>query len=278
MMWPVKRFVFLALVAVAPLTAHAGGLEFPGNGTEALGRGTAFTAKADDGTALDYNVAGLARQRGTRVLIDVNLVFSSYEFQRAGTYPDDPSNPATPWGGQAFPKVRDTSGVFAAPFFALSTDFGTLDRWTFAVGLYGPSSVGTRTYPLGVNGFPSPARYDLVQAQPLVIYPTLAVAVRIARWLDLGLALHVPLGQFDLTSVSFTDLGAGVCKNAEYQPCDSVNRINTFGATAAVSLGLLIRPAKWIALVYWPFFTSGGSETTQISLSPIYEQFVKDRS
>jgi quercetin dioxygenase-like cupin family protein len=38
------------------------------------------------------------------------------------------------------------------------------------------------------------------------------------------------------------------------------------------------RPAKWIALVYWPFFTSGGSETTQISLSPIYEQFVKDRS
>jgi len=133
-----------------PAIASAGGLEFPANGTEALGRGGAFTAKADDGTAFEYNVAGFARQRGTRLMLDLNLVFSTLEFQRAGVYPDDPKNPATPWGGQPFPKVRDTGGVFAAPFFGLSTDFGALDRWTFAVGVYGPSSVGNRTYPLGV--------------------------------------------------------------------------------------------------------------------------------
>ena len=44
-------------------TARAGGFELPGNDAEALARGGAFTAKADDGAALDYNVAGLARQR-----------------------------------------------------------------------------------------------------------------------------------------------------------------------------------------------------------------------
>ncbi len=44
------RTALLALAAASVLTlpsvAHAGGFEFPDNGTEALGRGAAFTAKA----------------------------------------------------------------------------------------------------------------------------------------------------------------------------------------------------------------------------------------
>src|SRR5256885_1334522 len=167
-------------------TAGAGGLEFPGTGTEALGRGAAFTAKADDGTALEYNVAGLARQRGTRVLLDANLLFHSYEFQRAGNYPDNPNDPLTPYGGQPFPKVANTGAPFFAPFFAVSSDFGYFDRWTFAVGLFGPSAYGQRAYPVTVDGKPGPARYDLTEANLLIVYPTLAAAVRVTPWLDLG--------------------------------------------------------------------------------------------
>ena len=87
----------LLIVAIAawPARALASGFEIPDNGTEALGRGGAFTAKADDGTALEYNVAGLAQQRGTRLLLDANLWLSSYSFQRSGTYPDNPGNSAT---------------------------------------------------------------------------------------------------------------------------------------------------------------------------------------
>lgn len=33
-------------------------------------------------------------------------------------------------------------------------------------------------------------------------------------------------------------------------------------------------PAKWIALLYWPFFTHGGSETTQIETSPLYDAWM----
>jgi long-subunit fatty acid transport protein len=242
-----KKWFEITLLVCLSTTAFAGGLEFPGNGTEALGRGAAFTAKADDATAFEYNVAGFARQRGTRTLLDVNLMLSDFEFQRAGTYPDNPADPATPWGGQPFPKVRDTGGPFAAPFFGLSTDFGVLDRWTFAIGVYGPSSVGNRTYPLGIDGKPSPSRYDVVQATPLVVLPSLAVAVRAAKWLDIGLALHIPVGKFDLASVSYTDISSTTCKNPEYQPCDALNQLHTIGATATASLGALIRPVKWVA-------------------------------
>jgi long-chain fatty acid transport protein len=235
------------LLVCLPLAAHAGGLTFPDNGTEALGRGAAFTAKADDATAFEYNIAGFARQRGTRLLIDLNLVFAQQLFLRAGSYPD-PNNAMTPWGGQPFPQVRNTGGPFAAPFAGISTDFGYFDRWTFAVGVFGPSSTGNRTYPSGVApGYPSPSRYDFLQATPLVILPSLAVSVRLAKWLDFGLALHVVYGKLDLASTSFVDLGTRTCPNPEYQGCDAVNRIQTSGVTATASLGLMIRPLKWLA-------------------------------
>src|SRR5690349_7821462 len=108
--------VIAAALLAATRVVYAGGLELPDNGTEALARGGAFTAKADDATALQYNVAGLARQRGTRLLFDANLLMSTLNFQRDGVYPDSPSG-ATPWGGTPFPEVHNTGGPFFAPFF-----------------------------------------------------------------------------------------------------------------------------------------------------------------
>jgi len=267
-----RGVVIAAILLAATRVVYAGGLEIPDNGTEALGRGGAFTAKADDATAMQYNVAGLARQRGTRVLLDGNLMLSTLDFTRAGNYPDAPSA-ATPWGGQPFPTVHNTGGVFFAPFVGISSDFG-LDRWTFAVGVFGPSSVGNRTYPLSVGGVPSPARYDLVQALPLVILPTVAAAVRATRWLDIGLALHVAVAKLDLRSVSFTDISKGVCPNAEYQPCDSTNHLETTGATATAALGLMVHPVPFWAIganVRGPIYlnTSGTVNATAPSAVPM---------
>jgi long-subunit fatty acid transport protein len=244
----VTRAGGILLVVVFFAHASAGGLEFPDIGSEALGRGAAFTAKADDGTAIVYNTAGFARQRGTRLLFNGNLIFHSFEFQRTGVYPDNPANPQTPWGGQPFPRMSDQGPPMFAPTIVLSTDFGRLDRFTLFVGLFAPSSVGNRTYPLGVaGGLPSPSRYDNVQAIPLVVFPTIGFGARLTRWLDLGMALHIVAGKFDLTSVSFTDISRAICPNPEYQPCDSLTNLQTSGVTATASLGLMIRPARFVS-------------------------------
>jgi long-chain fatty acid transport protein len=263
-----KRFVHLASAAallgaslVAPRDARAGGFEMPDNGTEALGRGGAFVAKASDPTAIEYNPAGLAEQRGTRLLLDGKWTLSSYEFQRFGTFPDDPRDPATPWGGALFPKVRDTGGPFFAPFLAATTDFGTLDWLTVAAGVFGPSGVGNRTYPVGVAGAPAASRYDVVQPSSLIVLPTLAVGIKAADWLDLGLGAHYVYGSFALTSTSFVDLGdgpTGPCKNAEYQPCDSLSRVNAAGSSWAGTAGVLLHPSRTVSL--------GASVRTPISL------------
>jgi len=79
-----RHFMALSIVLWVPLTARGGGFEVIGLGTEPVGRGGTFTAKADTWLAVEYNVAGLARQRGTRTLLDLNILVSDDSFQRAG--------------------------------------------------------------------------------------------------------------------------------------------------------------------------------------------------
>lgn len=255
-----KRFaragVALTIALLSP-SARAGGFEIPDNGTEALGRGGAFVAKADDPTAIQYNPAGLAQQRGTRVLLDGHMVLSSYSFQRYGVFPDNPSDPRTPWGHAPYPKVQNTGGPFFAPFLAATSDFG-LDWLTAAVGVFGPSGVGSRTYPLGVEGAPAASRYDVVQENSLIALPTAAVGVKVFDWLDLGAAVHFVYGSFSLTSTSFVDIAAAACPNAEYQPCDSVSRLDVKGTGWAGTFGALIHAS--------PTFTLGASVRTPISI------------
>src|SRR5260370_8427175 len=116
-------------------TAHAGGFELPGNDAEALGRGAAFTAKADNGAALEYNVAGLARQRGTRVLLSGNLLLHDYTFQRTGNYPGDAADKKTPYAGQPFPSLSNTAAPFFPPLAPISTDSPFFHPSTSAIGL-----------------------------------------------------------------------------------------------------------------------------------------------
>lgn len=231
-----------------PAVAHAGGFETPDNGAEAMGRGGAFTAKADDPTALVHNVAGLAQQRGTRVALDANVWSSTSTFQRAGVYPDSPSDPRTPWGGRPFPLVANRSAPFLAPMLAATTDLGRFDRVTFGAGVFGPSSPGTRTFPLVVGGAPSPARYDFVQSDSIIAFPTLAVAARLTDAIDLGVALQAAYGAFDVTSVSTTDLSRVACPNVEYAPCDSPSRLKATALGYAAQLGVLARPAAGLVL------------------------------
>src|ERR1700752_470312 len=112
-----KRVAILLLLV--PGLARAGGLEFPDTGAEALGRGATFTAKADSPLAIEYNLGGLAKQRGTRLLLDANLGFRSYASTRAGVYPDSAAD--APYGGMPFPRVSARSSGFPDPFIAVAT-------------------------------------------------------------------------------------------------------------------------------------------------------------
>lgn len=237
--------VALGATLAWPGLARAGGFEVADHGGQAMGRGGAFVARADDPSAIHHNPAGLARQRGTRLYGSGNVFFHSYEFRRSGAFPDDPNDPATPWGGRPYPSVSNSAGPFVTPFLALASDFGSFDRLTIAAGVYGPSSIGNRTFPLGVDSAPASSRYDFVQARTRLVYPTLAAGYRVTKWLDVGVSAHLALANFEETRVTYVDLGE--CKNAEYQPCDMRNNLAASATTVAGTFGAMIRPSESLA-------------------------------
>jgi long-subunit fatty acid transport protein len=261
-------FVAVVLVTVfCTSLARAGGFETPDNGTEALGRGGAFTAKASDATALTYNIAGLAGQRGTRVLFDGKISIDNYSFTREGTYLPATPTATQPWGNAFFPTVSNQGPPFFAPFIGISSDFGYFDRLTFAVGVFGPSGVGNPTFPLGVAGAPSPSRYDVIQATSSIILPTIAAAYRVSDWLDIGLAGHYVLGKFDLINVSYVDLG---CPNYEAVTCDTTNHLVMSGSTFTASGGAMLHPAPWADIglnVRGPISIAAQGQTTSTTYS-----------
>ncbi len=232
----------VSAIGLSSNVAHAGGFEIPDSGTQALGRGGAFTAKADDPTAIHHNAAGLAQQRGTRVLVNANVSQSSMTFQREGSYADDPQNAATPWGGTPYPAVTNQGGPVVLPFLAAASDFG-LNWMTFAIGTHAPpaGAFAGRHFPTVVDGKPGPARYDAVGGtSSLILFHTAAVGVRLNETFDIGATFHLVQASVTTRTVSYVDLG-GTCTNKEYQPCDGTAQGGAKGFTATGALSGLAR-------------------------------------
>lgn len=244
-----KRFALLVSFFSFSSVAFAGGFEMLDNNTEAMSRGGAFTAKADDASAVEFNVAGLARQRGTSTLLSGNLVFHTFEFQRSGTYPmGSLGADGTDISGMAYPKIANSGAPFFAPFFSIATDFNKLDRWTFAFAVYGPSAYGQRHFANPVGNLPGPGRYDITDENLLIVFPTLAAAYRVTKWLDIGLALHLAVGSLHFESTALVDLGRGICPTGEAPQCDSYTKLTMSGATATASLGIMLHPIKPLSI------------------------------
>ncbi len=203
-------------VALAGLAAYgaayADGFEHPDNGTVAVGRAGAYTARASEGSAVQYNVAALAGQRGTRLTVQLNLTDPNLCFDRDGTYADDGRDPNNgnaryEFNGQEYPEVCLESGFLhgPGPMLAISSDLGHANWPVFALGLYGPHSPEQLVYPETVttaNGAtaPAPQRYDLVSRHLIVLFPTFAVSYQALPWLRLGGAFQAVFAKLQFTS------------------------------------------------------------------------------
>lgn len=194
--------LFLALaasVAVEP-AAVAGGLFVPGAGPVAQGRAGAFTARADDPSAISHNPAGFAKLDGTQLYIGANFLRYVLSYQREGVYEPIPGDDQPGYVGQPFPKIENNGdaaigflGFQALPAFAVSTDLGH-PEWPvrFGFGLYSPQAFPTREYSNQVtladgSVAPAPQRYDVVEQNIVLSSPSLIVAYSPTSYLDIGI-------------------------------------------------------------------------------------------
>jgi long-subunit fatty acid transport protein len=188
-------------------TADAGGMYLPGSGAISTSRAGAAVASTDTGEAIGLNPSGLAKTEGTTITLSMAIIDYAMSFQRRGTYDPIPAIDA-PYEGQPYPLVEDASnpalaigGFQPIPVLAVTTDLGgRVPNLRLGAGIYAPNSYpfrdlcthqptgGCKKYEFNgdPNEAPSPARYDIVTRDAMMLMPTLAASYRVLPNLDVG--------------------------------------------------------------------------------------------
>jgi long-chain fatty acid transport protein len=186
----ILALVLLPLMIAMPcFEVWAAGFEQNSNGAVALGRGGAFTAKANDLVAFEYNPAGLLKNKGTLIYLTGNLTDFNYKFT-----PNLVDSTGSPMDTHS---VENQGGLFVAPFFAVSSDF-LGDDWRVGFGAFGPNAVGRTSFPLQGSAEDSsgdwlstnPHRYMMLDTDMLMVFYSLAVAWQPVDIWGVGVTLH----------------------------------------------------------------------------------------
>ncbi|MBP7126417.1 outer membrane protein transport protein [Myxococcota bacterium] len=219
---------FLGLLA-CPSGALAAGFEYGPQGVHALGRGGAFTAGADDPSAIWWNPAALARMRGTRLMYNHTLSDLSLSFERLparrckGGPSQDPCDPDPAYnngtGEVSFPVIHQQQGFFPMGIsLGLTSDFGLKD-WAFGLGLSGPAAFGKVSYPntAPASGQTEPAvsasRYSVTDLDAMLAFVSLSAAYKYQQWFGVGITLQYVTVPWVRYSVDIVGPAAAVNQN-----------------------------------------------------------------
>ncbi len=241
---PIRRpgalTAFAAVLALAT-TAQAQGYYSGTKSARAAGRAGAFTAKADDLSAVEYNPAGLARLSGWTLQLGNRFSYNMVSFERAST--EDWGNtsggvPAT----ATFPRVDNARPWQALdPLIGVATDFG-LEDWGFALSAYSPPGTARLAFPAGGG-----QRYMMVERDARILVYAASAAW---KWRDLfgvGASLqwvHVPHLEYSLVvdAVPFARQANPV--SSTFDMLSTVRGSDPFTFNAI--LGAWLRPAPFL--------------------------------
>ena len=173
--------VAMTLVCAAPDARADDPYGWPEQGSEAIGRGGAWVARASDPIALARNPAGLAGQ-AQRISVGEDLPFARRCFTRVKAANDTTVDGVAP--GASYPRVCDDAGVIPVGYVAMT--FPVTPRFAIGAGVVTPTGVARASWPSFADGRPAPQRYLLVESTALMAIPTIGAAYEIASRVRLG--------------------------------------------------------------------------------------------
>lgn len=219
------RAIAAGLLPAAALLAMAGharasGFSIYEAGSRATALGCAFTATADDGSALFYNAAGLSFQNGRN--FDVNFIGVAPQFKFAGHLSQ----------GDALKTGESADRVYLVPGSAYTNS--TSDKLAWGVGLYAPFGLGVE-WKDGDEWVGRRISHDVAIE---TVYVTPAVSYMAAEGLALAIGLDVATQHLSLKKYS-PEPQFGT--NAIETEIEGRSKLNI-----TPSLGLMYRPtAQW---------------------------------
>lgn len=172
--------------------------EFPDNGSEQMGRGGAWIARASDPLATFFNPAGLAGQ-DSRVTLQSNINVHHTCFTRVKAAGDTSTEPLADANGN-FPRVCNDIEPNLNPQIAATLRLG--ERLGLGFALVGPSAAGESNWPDFVNGQASPNRFLLARRHGILVFPSLGVGAEVVPGLRLGASFQWGIADLKLASAS----------------------------------------------------------------------------
>jgi hypothetical protein len=185
----VQSHVLAALAAgsalvVAPQARASNPLEYPANGSASFSRGGAWLATANEPIAAHYNPAALATQ-GSGFSIEQNMAFDKVCYDRVDA---NGKEETADTGFQYLPACNTRNGFpGTTPSISLAwrvsrklgIGIAVVPPSTYVLGDHSlpPTKLGlnTNTTPATYQQVPAPYRYQLLEQQSTIIFPTLGI-------------------------------------------------------------------------------------------------------
>ncbi len=241
--------VSFSLVQTSALASNV--TEFPDNGSEQLGRGGAWVARASDPLATQYNPAGLAGQP-TRLTLQVNLPFAQTCFHRLR----DPNDGTLDTSlleadGQHYAKVCDDTGTFPVPNIGLT--IRASKRLGIGILINAPSGAAAQAWPEFATSssgaqYPAPERYLATYTNAFFLTPTLGVG-----WEPVD---HLRIGASFIAGIANATFSNGSLSNNSPGQDPRLNDIKATLSTSTVfvpggTLGVLWSASPMVDLAGW---------------------------
>lgn len=191
-------------VMLVPGAAFATGVsEFPDNGSEQMGRGGAWIARASDPLATMFNPAGLAGQP-SRVTLQNNTIFEHTCFTRVKAASDTTNDPLVGADG-TYPRTCNDISPTINP--QLGATIKLTERLGLGLLVTGPSAGGEKTFPDFVKDGAgqdqaAPNRYLLIQQKGIILFPTIGVGYEILDNLRIGASFSWGFARLNLSSAT----------------------------------------------------------------------------
>ncbi|OIP35327.1 MAG: hypothetical protein AUK27_04950 [Deltaproteobacteria bacterium CG2_30_66_27] len=225
--------VSLVLLLTAS-TSFAAGFRLPEAGAKAMGMGFAFTAQADDPSAIYFNPAGLTQLKGQNVMVGVTYVRENGgEF--TGTTPVDNTT--------AVKSETQKSLNFFIPnaYYTRTTDSGNV---AYGVGIFSPFGLGQEYHNGNTGIFRN--QINKIDLRTIVVNPT--IAFKVGDVLSVGAGIDWMYGKAQLTKTAYFP-GVGNLYNLD---------LDGDGDAWGYNFGLLLKPV--------PNFRIGASYRSQFVL------------
>jgi len=231
------------VVVIATTNSFAQGYYSGTQGARAAGRAGAFTAKADDLSAIELNPAGIANIGMTVIQIGNRFSYNSYDFTRQATLDwGNVDSSGTPANVQFATARNQKPWQYLDPMLGVVSNLG-LKNWGFAFAAYAPAGIAKEQYADGGQ------RYMMLSRDSQILNYTASVAWKYREVLGIGasfLWISVPSLKYQLI-INGNPLSRASSEDAVRSGTDmraTVSGSDPFTPNAVI--GAWYRPAQYL--------------------------------